>query len=397
MKNKILPLIFSLLFASFSIQAQSKKKQILVLTNKTDSLNEIISKENLKLVSLNKICLRKSVIIDSLIGQMSLLNHTIKENIEMFEERNKKLVSINQKLQSQTSKLEDSILNQKYQNKNINVFEKIDFIEMDFGLDNFQFSFIQNPKVGYPENKNLNGDFESYYPSTNPYWKNKKKLPYAKGSYKNGFKDGHWVYYQCDGSTQYEGDFKNGIKEGIWWNYDFCHETFKFNFNDVRGYYDFLLTIKAFYDFNDDLDWDFFKEEIHFRNGIPSDTIYYLNNKNQLKLKVSMSDRMIYYDNNQPLTNQKCTFSDPYLSGDENNELIIFYRNGNIKYKKNTTGPNVTEVWFNINGKVSSKYEYLNGGVKFKQTEYDENGEIISKLEYEDRFCCKWGPDCPCQ
>ena len=81
MKNKILPLIFSLLFASYSIEAQSKKKQILALTNKIDSLNEIISKENLKLVSLNKICLRKSVIIDSLIGQMSLLNHTIKENI----------------------------------------------------------------------------------------------------------------------------------------------------------------------------------------------------------------------------------------------------------------------------------------------------------------------------
>ena len=229
MKNKILPLIFSLLFASYSIEAQSKKKQILALTNKIDSLNGIISKENLKLVSLNKICLRKSVIIDSLIGQMSLLNHTIKENIEMFEERNKKLVSINQKLQLQISKLEDSILNQKFQNKNINVFEKIDLDE-GYGWPYLQFSFIQNPEVGYSANKNLNGDFESYYPSTNPYWKNKKKLPYAKGSYKNGFKDGHWVYYLCDGSTRYEGDFKNGIKEGIWWNYDFCHETFKFNF-----------------------------------------------------------------------------------------------------------------------------------------------------------------------
>lgn len=299
MKNKIFYLIFPLLFASYSIQAQSKKKQILVLTNKTDSLNKIISKENLKLDSLNKICQRKSVIIDSLISQISLLNQTIKKNNELFKESNKNLVSINEKLQLRSSKLEDSILNQKFQ-KNINYFEK-----NDFDYDNYDFSFTKNPNVGYPENKNLNGNFESYYSSNNVYWKNKKKLPYAKGSYKNGFKDGHWIYYQCDGSTRYEGDFKNGIKEGIWQNYDFCHEIFKFNFNDVYGYYDFLLTLKSYYNFNKDLGWDLFKEEIHFRNGIPSDTIYFLNDKNQLKLKVSMSDRMIYYDNNQPLTNQK--------------------------------------------------------------------------------------------
>ena len=106
-----------------------------------------------------------------------------------------------------------------------------------------------------------------------------------------------------------------------------------------------------------------------------------------------MSDRMIYYDNNQPLTNQKCSFSYPYLNGDENNELIIFYRNGNINYKKNTTGPNVTEVWFNINGKVDKKGEYLNG--EGKVTFYDKNGrssEISTSIAGG-----KWGIDCPCQ
>jgi antitoxin component YwqK of YwqJK toxin-antitoxin module len=388
MKNKIFYLIFPLLFASYSIQAQSKKKQILVLTNKTDSLNKIISKENLKLDSLNKICQRKSVIIDSLISQISLLNQTIKKNNELFKESNKNLVSINEKLQLRSSKLEDSILNQKFQ-KNINYFEK-----NDFDYDNYDFSFTKNPNVGYPENKNLNGNFESYYSSNNVYWKNKKKLPYAKGSYKNGFKDGHWIYYQCDGSTRYEGDFKNGIKEGIWQNYDFCHEIFKFNFNDVYGYYDFLLTLKSYYNFNKDLGWDLFKEEIHFRNGIPSDTINFFNDKNQLKLKVSMSDRMIYYDNNQTLTNQKCTFSYPYLSGDENNELIIFFRNGNIKYKKNTTGPNVTELYFNVNGKVTMKGEYLNG--EGKCTQYDENGKIQSEFSTQIAGG-KWGQECPCQ
>ena len=379
------------LSASYSIQAQSKKEQILVLTNKIDTLNGIIIKENLKLDSLNIICLRKSVMIDSLIGQISLFRQTIKENIEMFEERNKKLVSINEKLQLRSSKLEDSIINQKFQNKNINVFEENDFID-----DNYEFTFIKNPNVFYPDNKNLNGDFESYYSSdyVNAYSKNGKKLPFAKGSFKNGFKEGHWVYYLCDGSKKYEGDFKNGIKEGIWRNYDFCHETFKFNFKDDYGYYFLLLTIGDYYGFGEDLYWGVFKEEIYFRNGIPSDTIYYANDKNQLTLKVSMSDRMIYYDNNQPLTNQNCTFLYPFLIGDENNELIIYFRNGNIKYKKQITGPKITEVYFNINGKVSRKCEYFNGEGKI--TDYDENGEILS--EYEESFGSgKWGPECPCQ
>jgi antitoxin component YwqK of YwqJK toxin-antitoxin module len=377
MKNKILHLIFPVLFASYSIQAQSKKEQILVLTNKIDSLN--------------KICQRKSVIIDSLNGQIFSFSQTIKENIELFKESNEKLVSINENLQLKSSKLEDSILYQKFQNKNLNVFEKNDFID-----DNYEFTFNKNPNVFYPDNKNLYGDFESYYSSdyVNRYSKNGKKLPYAKGSFKHGFKEGHWVYFLCDGSTKYEGNFKNGIKEGIWRNYDFCHETFKFNYNDVYGYYVLLLTIKDYYGFAEDIHWEFFKEEFYFRNGIPSDTIYYLNDKNQLKLKVSMSDRMIYYDNNQPLTNQNCTFSYPYLIGEENDELIIYFRNGNVKYKKNITGPRVTEVYFNINSKINRKCEYFNGEGKI--TEYDENGKILS--EYEESFGSgKVGPECPCQ
>jgi hypothetical protein len=94
MKNKILYLITMVLFALNSIQAQSKNEQILVLTNKIDTLNGIIIKENLKLDSLNIICLRKSVMIDSLIGQISLFRQTIKENIEkikLFVEQLKKI------------------------------------------------------------------------------------------------------------------------------------------------------------------------------------------------------------------------------------------------------------------------------------------------------------------
>ena len=47
MKNKILYLITMVLFALNSIQAQSKNEQILVLTNKIDTLNGIIIKHEI--------------------------------------------------------------------------------------------------------------------------------------------------------------------------------------------------------------------------------------------------------------------------------------------------------------------------------------------------------------
>jgi antitoxin component YwqK of YwqJK toxin-antitoxin module len=78
---------------------------------------------------------------------------------------------------------------------------------------------------------NLNGQFTSYYPkgfyeeaNTN----DQKQLIYASGAYKDGFKEGVWKYYLCDGTIQYQGKYFKGNKVGNWTNFDLCNSAFYF-------------------------------------------------------------------------------------------------------------------------------------------------------------------------
>ena len=41
-----------------------------------------------------------------------------------------------------------------------------------------------------------------------------------KGSFKNGKKEGDWVWYYGNGQLSYIGNYKNGIKEGVWVSYN---------------------------------------------------------------------------------------------------------------------------------------------------------------------------------
>ena len=41
----------------------------------------------------------------------------------------------------------------------------------------------------------------------------------SKGDYKNGEEEGSWVSYYDNGQLQYKGDYKNGKKEGYWEEY----------------------------------------------------------------------------------------------------------------------------------------------------------------------------------
>ena len=400
LKNLIILIVF--LISSFNVFSQSKKQQIEEYKTKVDSLFVVLNTKSSKMDSLSIVFKSKEVLIDSLYNVNSLkvikldscqkqlvsLNQLIIEKEAVNKDKNEKLSIANKQLEFKNSKLLDSItkLSMTITTAKINVFENSDF-ENAYGY-NYEFIFVKNEDVGYPDNLNLNGQFTSYYPESY-YTDAKKKLIYATGAYKDGFKDGVWKYYLCDGTIQYQGKYIKGNKVGNWTNFDFCNMAFYFT-ND-NGYlaslYFILYEMIDYYR----LDIDINKEVANFNNGMLSDTLYYFNESNSLILKISLRDGNILYDNNQSLLNQKNRFGVPILDL-ENDTLNVYKKNGKLHYKLVKNGNQITEEYYNDLGLIIEKLKYVNGKVFW----YDTNGKLTREIEMNFGEG-KHGGECLCQ
>jgi hypothetical protein len=68
--------------------------------------------------------------------------------------------------------------------------------------------------TGNPKGEFKNGKREGVW-----IWENKNGQINTKGNYKNGMEDGSWVTYHENGELYTKGDFKNGNKVGAWVRY----------------------------------------------------------------------------------------------------------------------------------------------------------------------------------
>ena len=376
--------------------AQSKKEQIKHLTNKIDSLASVtnLQKRNIDSLMLQE---EKHMLNIQELEESNVVKDL--KNLELQSTNKKKeleLAKNNQISTLEINNLKDSLARKSSFKTELNVFFLSDFAQSSIGSTvlAFDFDFLTDESSA---DQNLTGKFISYWPKswTENYSNNYKKLEYANGQYKNGLKNGYWKYKLCDGTIQCEGSYLNGLKNQKWVNYDFCHETFNFTKSkEEYGYLSLLYTIIDYYDLVGASEWDFSKEEIFYQNGIPSDTLYYKNNKNELKLKISWKNGLIYYENNQPLTNQKVRYEYPFFRGLENNELIIYNRNGSVKFKLSVSNNQKTERYFSNNGVLIKKCDYIDQIGKCEI--YNVKGTITDNFAI-DLGAGKFGPECTCQ
>ena len=68
--------------------------------------------------------------------------------------------------------------------------------------------------TGNPQGEFKNGKREGIW-----VWENKNGHLNTKGFYKNGKEDGTWITYFDNGQLSDKGDYKNGKKEGTWFRY----------------------------------------------------------------------------------------------------------------------------------------------------------------------------------
>jgi len=387
MTNSFLISLFVSWITVFNCYSQTKKEQIEQHYHRIDSLSNIATIREITIDSLN-------VIHDK-------LKQNIEQNSIVLSNRNKLIMDLEAKI----NKMDVENAQQKNQyTLNINLLKDslkkmslfpiiseglslTDFLSSDKQSElsnnnewwsSFNFDFHSDADS---TNINLTGKFVSYWPdSWNEIYANSKKIEYANGELKNGLKNGYWKYRLCNGDINTEGSYINGLKNGNWTNYNPCNPSDEYFFN--------LYVTLDYYKFND---WyeDILKEEIIYKNGIPLDTFYYKNSKNELKYKINHKTAQIFYDNNQPLTNN--------TSKIESKETIIFNRNGSIKYKMTISGNKRIELFNNSNGYLIEKCIYINDIGECDS--FDLNGKITYKGEsgIEEFGTGKFGIECPCQ
>ncbi len=335
------------LFTSNFIFGQNKKEQIEILNARVDSLNIELRILNVKYTEAITVVNNKDIRIDELTKENLSLKKYLIDSITLLSNQVTKLKLVNDSLSQSLA-----YINEMY-----------------------SYVFIS-------ENENED---------------NAEKFV---GVYKNGLKDGHWIYYLCgyediSANKTMEGDYLNGKKNGKWTNYDYCNDAFNFSkLKGVYGYFYCLNTLASYYRFEDENSWDISKEVVYFDNGIPRDTIYYYDGNDKLIIKVAWKNGNIYYNNNQPFSNQNCRFEYPFLVGVGNSNLEIFYREGQVRYRLTKNGEKIKEEFFAINGYVLIEGEYFkeNGTI----TTYNMNGLVVDK--YDDTFGSgKFGPECHCQ
>lgn len=402
------------LFFSFSVaRAQNKKEQIVLLNQTIDSLKQVVQNKDLdlsefsaklstnekKVDSLSNISLAQKKELASLNDQLNLQKKTNTEMIERNEKKEKENIFTIEQLQRRYTSLLDSVKNVPKTPALKNIFHSSDF-PIPYTFDgNYQFDFIPSDGDNISvTSTDFNGLFTSYYPKSwnEAYGKNGKDIIYAKGNYKNGLKEGHWVYYLCDGNKQYEGDYKNGVKVGIWKNYDFCHENFNFSGNQSNyGFLTTIYTLMDYYQFGEDKAWDFVSENVQFTNNIPGDTLYLVDALNTVKLKISWRDSTVMYGNGRMVSNSKRFLDCPFdVNQLKDGEFDVYSSTGQIVYKLSKSGDVIKEFHFDSSGQIKAKNEYFKGEGKI--INYDRSGKITD--QYENTFGTgKYGPECPCQ
>jgi antitoxin component YwqK of YwqJK toxin-antitoxin module len=390
-KNVFLFSILSLMFIINNSNAQSKKEQILFQSQKIDSLLNIELNQKLRIDSLKELLTIKVLNIDSLnkmIFNLNKSNLAVEANF-IFEKQ--QLINKIQFLDKQIEIYLDSLSTLSKPSARINTFEHFDLAK-DFEMnivDSFttdglpikisKFIFIPDNSINRNYN-DLNGKLISYWGGVY------RPSKFAEGNYKNGYKEGKWIYYSCDGTKFIEGEYKKGLKTGIWKNYKNCNNLFTFSYLDelsfISDYFNISIPIVF--------------ESLEYTDDIPSDTISYYDISKELLFKASNNSGNIYYANNQ-------IFKEGSV---EQGYLKIYYDNGQLKssitFDKNNqggwilsqrTGPSTT---FYKNGNLKSKGIFKDGNGIGEWEYYDENGKLIRKGDW-DNDNGKYGADCPCQ
>jgi antitoxin component YwqK of YwqJK toxin-antitoxin module len=384
--------ILSIILNSFfgMVTAQSKKEQIEILNNKTDSIEKV--KNQIE----SELQIRKSEI------------ESLQNRIQLEQEKNKKSLSDNASLNEKLKSDRDDYLSQIAQLRSDLERSKKEFQERGDSLrelnskqtvknfyDAFDFSgtsyFDFIPKQG-STSSDFNGMFKSYYEDeVAAIYTPGRKLIYATGPYQNGLKNGLWTYYNCDGSIAYMGNYVNGLREGKWKCLDYCfHELGFLSLTTMLSYYG--IDLEGCNDISK------LWQSINYTNGQTSDTIFIENLSGKLVLQIiKHGDAMdFYYDNKQALCNQAVRLdSDGFLVGAENaKDLKIYNRNGVLKYSLKGDERNCEEISYYDSGVIYTKCVVKNEVGNWLQ--YDEKGKVI-QTEEMGIHAGKFGIDCICQ
>jgi len=421
---------------------------------KTDSLIKVVSNKEQQLKQTNGelantqkrlLSLESELAIENLLrkkdkeelsGQIAKLEN--KESILLS-----KIETINTELKINQEKLNETISENDKIKEKINTYSKLNYSNLidyddlypsykdnydytknnvdDFRRGSFNFDFIsENPQQeesdfnSEGESILLNGTFISYWNNLGTI-----KQPFAKGKFKNGLKDGQWFYYSCNGKKYYEGTYVNGIKEGRWINYEICNEKFKYfdpkptninrynwksfgylellkNMNeDIFSYEYYITSYRGLSQLFDSIQ----KEIIYYHNGLASDTLYYANNLDQIKLKIARKTGEIFYDNDQlfvknyKFNRYKYNYDMPFFPTD-NKILFFYYRNGQIAYQYSMNETKNIGISYYENGNIKSKCEFKEGSDSGKINIYDIKGKLI-RVD-EEYGSAAPGYQCPC-
>jgi hypothetical protein len=402
--TSLVAFVFGLIMSQNISYSQSKKKQIEALNFKIDSVNQVIAKErNTQKTTISSLEIQESKSkqkVDSLIKEINSIENQI--NAKQIDKQiiESDILVLKKNIDKQRDSLSNISTKKEKENKLVNeiILDSIDFL-YQYGVSKYDFIIDKNPQSN-PNNSKLNGLFTTYWSDPyNTYSKGKKQV-HAMGNYKDGLKTGKWIYYFCDGTIKCEGEFINGKKNGKWINYDFCNEQFNYSY-DVYDY-GYFATLRTFCSYYKILDNIIKKEIIYFNEGILSDTLYYVNSKNELEFKISRKDHLIFYSNNQPLTNKNPSLKETYcdhrnksLPDSKSSALLVYNLKGDVVYSQIKASNMIYEKWVNSKGKIifECNYKDENG----KCTWYNEKGQI--EEEYFDAVYHegKWGDECNCQ
>lgn len=362
---KIIIAVF-IIFFSLNLNGQSKKEQIIILNNRIDSINNVLEKMKYDLDTLSKSNLNKSNLIYSYKNEILSLRNQYTELYNINLVKNEKMVSDINHLKARINTMYDSI--------NMPPVNSIDFA--DIGISYYDIKSDENA---------FSFKFFNTYDTSFPLLKGKFKFPYAEGFYKNGYKNGLWVYYLCDHTKKYEGYFLNGKKDGIWKRYNQCFEEMEnIQFKDfpfLRVSYSSIYSLQEYFLDEKYIEERDFREEIIYKNGIPSDTIYYRSNlNNKIVYKVNWKNKLIFYDNNQLFSNSKDLFEQVlYDTLLEKENVVVYARNGGIRYKWDRNKNVTEESYYDLKGKLTQKFNYK------------------SLEDYVEQRSGKYGIECDCQ
>ena len=225
---------------------------------------------------------------------------------------------------------------------------------------------------------------------------------YSEGNYKNGKKEGEWIFYDYDNNPAAKGNYKDGKANGEWITYD---EETQFT-GKVIGYYNNgeLKSKRNYKDGKKEGEWIFY-----YKNGQIKLKEYY--KTGQILYKVNYKDgvqngkTISYYKTGQ------IRYKGNHKNGLEHGEFIAYYENGELKYKQNIKNGEMNGefIAYYENGELKVKGIYIDGepnvklinikqlryknGIYYEDEEtpytgksiiYSESGEIESKANFKD-------------